>query len=136
MKALSFVLTASVLISMHVAEAGGKAVTLSCVARESDHADDRLKTIDKIIIDVAGKKIDLLSSAIGDGWTFENRAHNEVLDWFDEIVMVQFDDGTILAGGVRAKAIFGFNYNPVNRRFAYTFTEYGTPGYIIFDCSA
>ena len=132
---LLIILATGLLLSTHVAEASGKPLNLSCRARQSDHADDRVKTADTIVIDVANKKIDLLSSAIGDGWTFENRGYNKQLDWFDEIAINQFEDGAILAGGVRAKATFGFNYNPLSGQIVYTFTDYGSPGYIIFDCS-
>ena len=69
---LLIILATNLLLSTHVAEASGKPLNLSCRARQSDHADDRVKTADTIVIDVANKKIDLLSSAIGHGWTFEN----------------------------------------------------------------
>jgi len=127
-------LATSILISLPVVQADDKIIILSCVTRQANRADDRQKTIDKIIIDVANTKIDLLSSSIEDRWTFENRGYNKAIDWFDGIVINQFDDGVILAGGVRAKAVFGFNYNPPNGQLTYTFTFDGTPGYIIFDC--
>ena len=121
---LIIILATGLLLSTHVAEASGKPLTVSCNARQSVHADDRLKAIDKIIIDVANKRVEMLVSANKDWrWEFENQGYNKEVDWFDEIAINQFQDGMILAGGVRAKAIFGFNYNPASGQLVYTFTD-------------
>ncbi|RTL81889.1 MAG: hypothetical protein EKK29_17205 [Hyphomicrobiales bacterium] len=135
MKGKWLVLSGGLLVLPLTAKADLNPIVLSCHARQADHADDRVKATDKIVIDARGKRIELISSVFGDGWTFANRGYNKELDWFDEITIRQFKDGAILAGGVRAKAIFGFNYNPSNGQVVYTFTNYGTPGFIIFDCA-
>lgn len=129
------VLAGALLFLPLTAMAGRSLVVLSCYARQSNHADSGIKRIDKIVIDVPNMRVDLFSSAIGDEWTFVNRGYNKELDWFDEIAIGQFADGRILAGGVRAKATFGFDYSPKSGQLVYTFTDYGTPGYVIFDCT-
>ena len=85
-------------------------------------------------LDTDKKTIKLSATSKNDSWTYENRPYDEKIDFVDQIVISSFKEGFILAAGIRAQTIFGFNYQPKAGTLAYTFTISGKPGNVMFGC--
>jgi hypothetical protein len=121
-------------LSVIVARAESGSVRLSCSAIESRNADGKMDDVDWIEIDPDRERIFLRATKSGDEWLFKNAAYDRDMDWVDKLVIFEFRDGLILSAGIRAKAVFGFNYNSNTKRLTYTFTNDKTPGHILFAC--
>jgi hypothetical protein len=129
-----YFLAAIFLLSLPAPPSLANAIRLACHIHKSENADERLKLVDDVEIDVEQKRIELRSTSTNDVWTYYDRGYNKGLDWYDEIAIFKFGDGRILATGIRANSIFGFEFEPDLSSFVYTFSDRRRPSYLAFSC--
>lgn len=96
--------------------------------------DERMKSIDKIMIDVEATKIHFLSTEMKDGWSFEKKGYNKEIDWYDDLNIREYSDGLILASGIRYKTAFGIRYSKNSGKVSYVSTDLEGIHYINFEC--
>lgn len=96
--------------------------------------DEKMKSIDKIMIDVEAHKIHFISTEMKDEWLFEKRGYNKEIDWDDDLDIREYSDGLIIACGIRYKTAFGIRYTKNSGKLSYVSTDLKGSHYINFEC--
>jgi hypothetical protein len=131
-----YFLAAIFLMSLPAYPSLASSIRLACHIHKSENADERLKLVDDVEIDVEQRRIELRSTANSEASIFlYNRGYDKRLDFYDKIHVFKFSDGRILAAGIRAQSAFGFDFEPDLSSFVYTFSDRRRPGFLMFSCN-
>jgi hypothetical protein len=129
---------AAIILGFFIMPASAKQdkIFLWCKVKDSsvEIEDERMKSIDKIMIDVEAQNIHFLSSEIKDGWSFGKRGYDKGIDWYDNLNIHEYTDGLILAGGIRYETAFGIKYDKNSSLLSYVSTDKKGIHHINFEC--
>jgi hypothetical protein len=109
-------------------------VALNCRLNSSNLPKDRMNKVDKVKIDFNAKTIDASASSTGDDWSFINNGPEPNSPYYDSLTIHKFDDGRIVASGIRLKNAYSFEWEGKDGKLVHTYINNGQPVAIVYNC--
>jgi hypothetical protein len=122
------------LVSLLSCPTAAAPVTLACRLASTTEPNDRMNSVDRVVIDVEAKRVEALSSSTGDAWAYNDNGLEGRGRFFDGMASHRFEDGRLFAAGIRMTVAYGFEYDPRTGVLVHNYTNYGKPVSINYRC--
>lgn len=109
-------------------------LTLACRVASATEPTDRMNSVDRVVIDVEAKHVEAIASSTGDTWAHSDKGLDGHGPFFEGMASHRFEDGRVVATGIRMTVAYGFEFDPRTGVLVHTYTNYGKPVSITYRC--